>query len=87
MTPSGVRTRGETHAGLWATLRAAGRAVDVVVVGRDPERPAAAEPVLAGWTRAPAAADAEAGRAARVELAEIQAAVGRGDLAGPGGLR
>ena len=87
MTPAGVRTWGETHAGLWAALRAAGRAVEVVVVGRDPERLAAAEPVLAGWTKAPAGPDAEAARdavtarAARAEFAEIQAAVARGDLA------
>ncbi len=87
VTPAGVRTWGETHAELWAALRAAGRAVEVVVVGRDPERLAAAEPVLAGWTRAAEAAGpgldggAEAARAARAEYAEIQAAVARGDLA------
>ena len=87
VTPSGVRTWGEAHAGLWAALRAAGRAVEVVVVGRDPERLAAAGPVLAGWTKAASAASAatEAGagaaRAARAEFAEIQAAVARGDLA------
>ena len=86
VTPAGVRTWGEAHAGLWAALRAAGRAVEVVVVGRDPERLAAAEPVLAGWTKAPAPAaeperSADAGRAGRAEFAEIQAAVARGDLA------
>ncbi len=87
VTPSGVRTWGETHAGLWAALGAAGRAVEVVVVGRDPERLAAAEPVLAGWTRAPAAPDAaaerpgEAERRAEAELAAVRAAVARGDLA------
>ena len=80
-------TWGETHAGLWAALRAAGLAVEVVVVGRDPERLAAAEPVLAGWTRAPAAPDAgaersgEAARGAEAELAAVRAAVARGDLA------
>ena len=83
VTPSGVRTWGEAHAGLWAALRAAGRAVEVVVVGWDPERLAAAEPVLAGWTKAPAPVDPEAGSAARAEFAEIQAAVARGDLAAP----
>ncbi|MYN64922.1 MAG: hypothetical protein F4X11_07830 [Acidobacteria bacterium] len=86
VTPSGVRTWGESHAALWAALRAAGRAVEVVVVGRDPERLAAAEPVLAGWTKAAAAGaaaegGAEAARLARAEFAEIQAAVARGDLA------
>ena len=56
-------------------------------MGRDPERLAAADPVLAGWTKAAAATGAateggaEAARAARAEFAEIQAAVARGDLA------
>ena len=86
VTPAGVRTWGEAHAGLWAALCAAGRAVEVVVVGRDPERLAACEPVLAGWTKAPApAAEPEraagAERGARAAFAEIQAAVARGDLA------
>ena len=31
VTPSGVRTWGESHAEVWATLREAGRAVEVVV--------------------------------------------------------
>ena len=72
---------------LWTALRAAGLAVEVVVVGRDPERLAAAEPVLAGWTRAPAAPDGgaersgEAARGAEAELAAVRAAVARGDLA------
>ncbi|MCY4658524.1 MAG: hypothetical protein OXF93_01740 [Acidobacteria bacterium] len=86
VTPSGVRTWGEAHAGLWTALRAAGRAVEVVVVGRDPERLAEAEPVLAGWTKTAGPAGAadggsEAARAAKAEFAEIQAAVARGDLA------
>ena len=86
VTPAGVRTWGEAHADLWAALRAAGRAVEVVVVGRDPERLAAAEPVLAGWTKTAApAGGAEGGtkaaRAMKAEFAEIQAAVARGDLA------
>ena len=85
VTPAGVRTWGEAHASLWAALRAGGRAVEVVVVGRDPERLAAAEPVLAAWTKtaAPAGAAAggtEAARAAKAEFAKIQAAVARGDL-------
>ena len=72
---------------LWTALCAAGLAVEVVVVGRDPERLAAAEPVLAGWTRAPAAPDGgaersgEAARGAEAELAAVRAAVARGDLA------
>ena len=87
ITPSGVRTWGETHAALWAALEAAGRAVEVVVVGRDPARLAEAERVLDGWTRAPAAPAAdtvpldEAARGARAELAAIREAVAAGDLA------
>ena len=56
-------------------------------MGRDPERLAAAEPVLAGWTRAPAAPDGgaersgAAARGAEAELAAVRAAVARGDLA------
>ena len=86
VTPAGVRTWGEAHAGLWTALRSAGRAVEVVIVGRDPERLAAAEPVLSGWTKAArvtgAATDGGAGAepAAKAEFAEIQAAVARGDL-------
>ena len=83
VTVGAVRAWGETHAGLWAALRAAGRAVEVVVAGRDPVRLAAAEPVLDAWTRAPAAADErldEAARGARDELAAIRTALAAGDL-------
>ncbi len=81
-TASGVSTWGETHAALWAALRAAGRTVEVVVVGRDPVRLEAAEPVLDGWTKAPAAAGADrSGDAARKELDALRAAVTAGDLA------
>ena len=64
----------------------AGRAVDVVVVvGPDPERLAAAEPVLAGWTKAPAAAAGAENRRCGTrrpgEVRAIEAAVARGDLA------
>ncbi len=41
-TVSAVRTWGGQHAALWAALAAAGRAVEVVVVGRDPVRLATA---------------------------------------------
>ena len=87
VTPSGVRTWGETHADLWAALRVAGRAIEVVVVGRDPVRLAAAGQVLDGWTRVTAPADAgtgpldEAARGARAELAAIRQTVAAGDLA------
>ena len=55
----------------------------VVVVGRDPERLVAAEPVLAAWTKAQPAGGgvaegrAEAARAAKAEFTEIQAGVAR----------
>ena len=83
VTVTAVRTWGETHAGLWAALRAAGRAVEVVVAGRDPVRLAAAEQVLAGWTRTPAAAGRppdEAAADTRAELAAIRSALAAGDL-------
>ena len=66
-TQSALRTWGGQHAGLWATLLAAGRTVDVVVVGRNAERLAAAGRVLDGWVATPAAVDAHcAAVAARV---------------------
>ena len=84
-TPAAVRTWGEAHARLWAALAAAGRAVEVVVVGRDPERLQAAGRVLERWQAQAAAAPA--GDAA--ELAELRAAVAALDgevLARHGGL-
>ena len=57
---------GGQHAGLWAALLAAGRAVEVVVVGRNAERLVAAGRVLDGWA---AARDANC-EAAAVRLAE-----------------
>ena len=56
-TQSALQTWGGQHAGLWAALLTAGRAVDVVVVGRDRERLAAAGGVLDGWVSRTAAAD------------------------------
>ena len=50
---SEVRTWGWQHAALGLALAAAGRAVEVVVVGRDPERLAAAERVLDRWASTP----------------------------------
>ena len=81
VTAGAVRAWGETHAGLWAALRDAGRAVDVIVVGRDPVRLAAAQRVLDGWTRAPAASQPRvdaATRDARAELAAIRTALAAG---------
>ncbi|MCY4074930.1 MAG: hypothetical protein OXH04_05830, partial [Acidobacteria bacterium] len=59
-TPSGVRTWGAAHRGIWEALAGAGRAVDVVVVGRDPVRLAAAERVVEAWTRRSPAGDGAA---------------------------
>ena len=50
---SAVLTWGSQHAALWTGLAAAGRGDDIVVVGRDPERLAAAEPVLDQSTSTP----------------------------------
>lgn len=69
-TPRAVRTWGEFHSPLWSALREGGRVVTVVVVGRNPARLAAAEQVLAGWTRPPTAAPNDA--AARTVLAEME---------------
>ena len=85
-TASGVRTWGASHAALWAALSAAGRTVEVVVVGRDPARLAAAAQVLDGWTTTSAASDAEAARldaaarGAHAECAAIRTAVAAGNL-------
>ena len=49
-TESAIRTWGGQHSALWAALAAAGRAVEVVVVGRDPVRLAAAGRVLDKWS-------------------------------------
>ncbi len=57
-TQGALRTWGGKHAGLWATLLAVGRAVEVVVVGRNTALLAAAGQVLDGWVSAPGAADA-----------------------------
>ncbi len=58
-TESGVRTWGSQHGALWTALAAAGRAVEVIVVGRDPVRLAAADRVLDRWMREPLAPAAE----------------------------
>ncbi len=58
-TESALRTWGAQHAALWTALAAAGRAVEIVVVGRDPVRLAAAQRVLDRWMREPVAPAAE----------------------------
>ena len=70
--------------GLWAALLAAGRAVEVVVVGRNPERLTVPGRVLDGWVSTPAVVDAHCeAAAARVaeqvrrdeEIASVRAAI------------
>ena len=56
-TQSALWTWGGQHAGLWAALLAAGRVVEVVAVGCNTERLAAAGRVLDGWVSRAAAAD------------------------------
>ena len=51
-TPSALETWGESHAAVWGALRAAGRAITVVVVGRDRGPLDDAEKVLARWAAA-----------------------------------
>ena len=51
-TPSALETWGESHAAVWDALRAAGRAVTVVVVGRDRGPLDDAEKVLNAWATA-----------------------------------
>ena len=97
-TQSALRTWGGQHAGLWAALLAAGRAVEVAVVGRNAERLTVARRVLDGWVATPAARDAHCeAAAARVaeqvrrdeEIASVRAAIAALDeaaLAAYGGL-
>ena len=80
-TASAVCTWGSRHAALWAELGAAGRAVEVVVVGRDPERLAAAERVLDKWASTPAESVAMDHEDAAAEMAAIKKAITTSDLA------
>ncbi len=80
-TESAVRTWGGQHSALWAALLAAGRAVEVVVVGRDPVRLAAAERVLDKWAATPPESVAMAHDEAAAELAAIKKAVATSDWA------
>ena len=78
-TESAVRTGGSQHAALWAALAAAGRAVEVVVVGRDPVRLAAAARVLGKWAGTAPAPVATAGDTP--EIAAIRNAIATLDMA------
>ena len=78
-TESAVRTWGGQHAALWAALAAAGRAVEVVVVGRDPVRLAAAGRVLDRWAATPPEAVMMSHQEAASELAAIKKAIATAD--------
>ena len=78
-TESAVRTWGGQHAALWAALAAAGRAVDVVVVGRDPVRLAAAGRVLDKWAATPPEAVLLTHQETASELAAIKNAISTSD--------
>ena len=78
-TVSAVRTWGGQHAALWAALAAAGRAVEVVVVGRDPVRPAAAGRVLDKWAATPPESVMMSYQEAAAELAAIKKAIATSD--------
>ena len=79
-TESAVRTWGSQHAALWAALAAAGRAVEVVVVGRDVVRLAAVERVLDQWASTPPEFVMMAHEAA-AEMATIRTAIATSDWA------
>ena len=88
-TESAVRTWGSQHAAAWLALAAAGRAVEVVVVGRDPERLAPAERVLDWWASTPPESVMMVHDEAAAELAAIRNAIATGDWVAPeeyGGL-
>ena len=80
-TESAVRTWGSQHAALWLALAAAGRAVEVVVVGRDPVCLAAGGRVLDRWASTPPESLTMAHEAAAAELAAIRNAIATGDWA------
>ncbi len=78
-TVSAVRTWGSQHSALWTALLAAGRAVEVVVVGRDPVRLAAAGRVLDQWAATPPESVMMSYDAAAAELAAIKKAIATSD--------
>ena len=79
-TVSAVRTWGSQHSALWTVLLAAGRAVEVVVVGRDPVRLAAAGRVLDQWAATPPeAVRMSQEEEAAAELAAIKKAIATSD--------
>ena len=80
-TVSAVRTWGSQHAALWTALLAAGRAVEVVVVGRATVRLAAAGRVLDQWAATPPEAVRTSQEEAADELAVIKKAIATSDWA------
>ena len=80
-TASEVRTWGSQHAALWAALLADGRAVEVVVVGRDPVRLDAAGRVLDRWSATAPESVAMSRQEASAELAAIRKALTTSDWA------
>ena len=80
-TESAVRTWGSQHAALWTALAAAGRPVEVIVVGRDPERLSAAERVLGKWSATPPESVTMSRQEAAAEMAAIKTAIANSDLA------
>ena len=72
-----LQSWGESHAALWAALRAKGRTVSVVVVGLDRDLLTMAEKVLRKWASAAPISPAAAEEAA--ELAVLISAIDAGD--------
>ena len=79
-TESAARWGGQ-HAALWAALAADCRSVEVVVVGRDPVRLAAAGRVLDKWAATPPEAVMLSHPEAESELATIKNAISTSDWA------
>ena len=80
-TVSAVRTWGSQRSALWAALLAAGRAVEVVVVGRDPVRLDAAGRVLDQWATTPPEFVTLSQQEAAAEMAVIKKAIATSDWA------
>ncbi len=74
-TVSAVHAWDSQHSALWAELLAAGRAGEVVAVGRDPVRLDAAGRVLDQWAAAPPASVTLSQQAAAAEMAAIKKAL------------
>ena len=80
-TVSTVRTSGSQHAALWTALLAGARAVEVVVVGRDPVRLDAAGRLFDHWSATAPESVAMCRQEASAELATIRKALITSDWA------